>query len=114
MYKQYEAFENAEEVWLWYCACLEARREGLRSRGDYQGPERPCEISDIERIVKYLRRQGKLRLRQLNTMYRWGAMHCSPYCDRRAGRIEVRLWDEGLRCLEPLLRSKGIIIAEEE
>lgn len=29
MYKQYEAFENAEEVWLWYCACLEARREGL-------------------------------------------------------------------------------------
>ena len=41
MYKQYEAFENAEEVWLWYCACLEARREGLRSRGDYQGPERP-------------------------------------------------------------------------
>ena len=54
MYKQYEAFENAEEVWLWYCACLEARREGLRSRGDYQGPERPCEISDIERIVKYL------------------------------------------------------------
>lgn len=85
-----------------------------RSRGDYQGPERPCEISDIERIVKYLRRQGKLRLRQLNTMYRWGAMHCSPYYDRRAGRIEVRLWDEGLRCLEPLLRSKGIIIAEEE
>ena len=69
MYKQYEAFENAEEVWLWYCACLEARREGLRSRGDYQGPERPCEISDIERIVKYLRRQGKLRLRQLNTMF---------------------------------------------
>lgn len=27
MYKQYEAFENAEEVWLWYCACLEARRD---------------------------------------------------------------------------------------
>ena len=70
--------------------------------------------ADVWPEAEDLRRQGKLRLRQLNTMYRWGAMHCSPYYDRRAGRIEVRLWDEGLRCLEPLLRSKGIIIAEEE
>lgn len=48
MYKQYEAFENAEEVWLWYCACLEARREGLRSRGDYQGRSDPAKSATLK------------------------------------------------------------------
>lgn len=53
MRNDYEPFENAEQVWFWFCGCLMVREEGgLRSRGDYAGKPRKCEIADIYRIVK--------------------------------------------------------------
>ena len=48
MYKQYEAFENAEEVWLWCCACLEARREGLRPAGIIRGRSDPAKSATLK------------------------------------------------------------------
>ena len=37
MREDYEPFDNAEDVWFWFCACIQARGDGLRSRSDYCG-----------------------------------------------------------------------------
>ena len=43
MREDYEPFDNAEEVWFWFCQSLEARGDGLRSRCDYSGKIRCLE-----------------------------------------------------------------------
>lgn len=105
-------FDNAEEVWFWFCACLQARGEGLRSKSDYNGEIRPCETADIYRIIKRLKSSGYLNGRHLRVMYCWGALHCPPYYDRRAKRSEIRLWCDAMSLLESVFRSKNIIANE--
>ncbi len=110
MIERYEPFENAEEVWFWFCACLQARADGLRSRTDYEGKPRPCEVGDIYKIIKRLKFNGQISNRQLRVMYNWGELHFPPYYDRRAKRSEIALWEEGIKSLETILIEKKIII----
>lgn len=110
MLEDYEPFENAEEVWFWYCACQLARGDGLRAKCDYHGHLRICEISDIEKIIKKMHRESSVSNRHLRVMYRWGALFTPPYYDRRAKHSEVSLWEEGIKIFEIYLRQKGIIL----
>lgn len=110
MIERYEPFENAEEVWFWFCACLQARSDGLRSRTDYTGIQRPCEVGDIYKIIKRLKLNNQLSNRQLRVMYNWGGLHFPPYYDKRAKRSEIALWEAGIKSLEAVLIDKKIII----
>ena len=56
----YEPFDNAEEVWFWFCRSLDARGDGLRSRNDYPGKCRSIEIGDVSRILKRMRARGEI------------------------------------------------------
>lgn len=109
MCESYEPFENVEEVWFWFCACLQARSDGLRSRSDYSGKIRNCEVADIYRIIKRLKVHGEINNRQLRVMYNWGSMHLPPYYDPRAKRSEVRLWESAMLSLEKALVEKRIL-----
>lgn len=111
MKEECQAFDNAEEVWFWFCACLQARG-GLRSRSDYTGVPRPCEVADVGRIIKQLHYKRRLSNRHLRVMYRWGAVHCAPYADRRGKRSEIRLWCESMQELEVVFRDKRIVDGE--
>lgn len=109
MSESFEPFDNAEDVWFWFCACLQARSDGLRSRSDYNGKLRNCEVADIYRIIKRLKLHGAINNRQLRVMYGWGYLHCPPYYDPRAKRSEVRLWESGMQSLEQVLIEKRIL-----
>lgn len=109
MKEEYEPFNNAEEVWFWFCSSLQARGDGLRSRTDYWGKPRCCEISDIVRIIKQMKRQKYISNRHLRVMSDWGARQESPWYNHRAKRSEVRLWDEGLRNFDVYLRHYRIL-----
>lgn len=109
MCNDFEPFENVEEVWFWFCGCLLARGDGLRSCNDYEGRPRQCEIADIYRIVKRMKFLHQITNRHLRTMTKWGNWGCPPYYDRRAKRSEISLWEEGMGWLAVHLRSKGII-----
>lgn len=109
MYESFEPFENVEEVWFWFCACIQARADGLRSRSDYSGKIRNCEVADIYRIIKRLKLHGEINNRQLRVLYHWGRMHLPPYYDSRAKRSEVRLWENAMQCLEKALIEKRIL-----
>ena len=109
MREDYEPFDNAEDVWFWFCACIQARGDGLRSRSDYCGKKRNCEVADIYRIIKSLKLKGRINNRQLRVLYSWGMMHFPPYYDKRAKRSEIRLWEEGIMALEQELVAKCIL-----
>lgn len=109
MNETFDPFDNAEDVWFWFCACLQARGDGLRSRSDYVGKRRKCEVADIYRIIKRLKMHGEISNRQLRVMYNWGYMHFPPYYDSRAKRSEVRLWEESMRIFEKALIEKNIL-----
>lgn len=105
----YEPFENTEEVWFWFCSSVAARRDGWRSKGDYGGKERCCEVSDILRILKKMKSLHQISNRHLRIMTKWGELLTPPYYDKRAKRSEVKLWIEGMRQLRAPLEAKGIL-----
>ena len=69
----YEPFDNAEEVWFWFCRSLDARGDGLRSRSDYPGKCRSIEIGDVSRILKRMRAHGEITNRCLRVMSKCSA-----------------------------------------
>jgi len=109
MRDEYEPFDNAEQVWFWFCGCLIARGDGMRSCNDYKGKCRKCEIADIWRIVKRMRYRRQISNRHLRVMMKWGNLECPPYYHVGAKRSEIRLWEEAMRVLEIYLLEKGII-----
>ncbi len=109
MIEDEELFDSAEEVWFWFCRCLEARGDGLRSRTDYPGKKRNVEISDIYRIIKRMRIHHHISNRELRVMSKWGALGCSPYYSDRAKGSEIKLWEQGLKAFEIYLKDKRII-----
>lgn len=105
----YEPFENAEEVWFWFCASLQARGSGLRTRCDFVGQPRICEISDVSRIVNKMRRSGSISNRHLRVMSKWGVLHIPPYYDRRAKVSETKLWEYAMNVFEIYLKNQHIL-----
>ncbi len=106
---RYEPFNNAEEVWFWYCSCLLVRGNGLRSKSDYPGLPRDCELGDIEGILKRMKADNCITNRHLRVLYRWGGLFCTPYYDRRAKKSEIILWEEAIRWFDVYLRAKNIL-----
>ena len=110
MSKEYKEFENAEEIWFWFCLSIKIRAYGVRSRKDeYWGYKRKCEVCDIERIIKRLKMTHSITNRHLRVMAKWGMLRTPPYYDSRAKRSEIRLWEEGIKALENALRAKEIL-----
>lgn len=108
MREDYEPFNTAEEVWFWFCNSLTARG-GLRSKSDYWGKIRNCEISDIYGIVKNMKKNHHLTNRHLRVMTEWGEKQHSPWYDRHAKRSEIRLWEEAMCNFEVYLKYKKIL-----
>ena len=105
----YEPFDNAEEVWFWFCRSLDARGDGLRSRNDYPGKCRSIEIGDVSRILKRMRARGEITNRCLRVMSKCGMLGTPPCYDGRAKRSEIRLWEYGIGIFDFYLKTKGIL-----
>ncbi|MDR1025960.1 MAG: hypothetical protein LBL47_01045 [Lactobacillus sp.] len=110
MSKSYEPFDNAEEVWFWFCGCLVARGDGPRStKQDFAGVERDLETVDVHRIIKRMKLNHEVNNRILRVMLKWGELECPPYYDRRAKKSEINLWGIGMSYFAMHLKRKGII-----
>ena len=86
----YEPFDNAEEVWFWFCRSLDAR-------------------GDVSRMLKRMRARGEITNRCLRVMSKWGMLGTPPYYDGRAKRSEIRLWEYGIGIFDFYLKTKGIL-----
>lgn len=109
MHNKYKAFNNAEEVWFWFCNIVDNQTGGLRSRTNFPGQQRVCEIGDIYLILKKMHFQDKISNRHFRVLYRWGSYQIPPYYDSRAKRSEIRLWEEAIHCFDIRLRMQEIL-----
>lgn len=109
MREDYEAFENAEEVWFWFCGSMLARGDGLRSNSDYCGKPRGCELADIQRIIKKMKYNHHLSNRHLRVMFKWGSLLQPPYYHKSAKRSEIRLWEEAISNFNVYLINRKIL-----
>lgn len=105
----YEPFDNAQEVWFWFCQSMESQQEGWRDKNRVSGIVRCCEINDIYKIVKRMHQKSGITNRHFRVMTSWGKLGNPPYYDKRAKRSEVCLWEEGMKVFEIYLKEKGIL-----
>ena len=99
-------FQDAEEVWLWFCYCEASSKDG-RSAGC--STARPCETSDVAIILKRLVSEKKISQRHLKVLSRFGLAQLPPHPQSGDSAEECHLWREALAFFDPIFRIKGIV-----
>lgn len=103
-------FADVEEVWFWAMQAHQASLDGARVRAGQALLPRPCEATDIFRVVDRLFRQRRLLREHLLVLVRYGRLFMAPERDRAREAADWLLWNEALDRIAPVLRTKGIIL----
>ena len=102
-------FDSVEEAWFWFIQAQQARNDGARFIMGAGLFPRPCEPTDILRVVDRLYRKRRLLMDHILVLRHYGRRMLPPDPHRiKEGRAH-RLWNEALARIEPVLESKGII-----
>jgi hypothetical protein len=103
-------FADVAEAWFWAMQAHQAMLDGARVRAGQALLPRPCEGADILRVVDRLFRQRRLLREHLVVLARYGRLVMAPERDRARETADWLLWTEALERMEPMLRTKGIIL----
>lgn len=109
-----QCFNTAEEAWFWFMQCYAARADGARVTGGAGMTPRPCEPTDILRVLDRLWRQRRLMRDHVLVLRHYGRRLLPPDPHRRTEARAYTLWCQALERIEPVLVSKGIVAAREE
>lgn len=102
-------FDSAEEAWFWFIAAQQAREDGARFIAGAGLYPRPCEPSDILKILDRLYRNRRLIKDHFLVLRHYGRRMMAPD-PRRAKEVRAyTLWREALERLEDILIKKGIV-----
>lgn len=102
-------FDNAEEAWLWFILAQEARNEGARFVSGLSLIPRPCEPSDILKVLERLYRNRRLLMDHILVLRHYGKRQMPPDPRRTKEVRAFSLWKEALERLEPVLVTKDIV-----
>jgi hypothetical protein len=104
-------FDTALEAWFWFIQAQDARNDGARFASGLGLVARPCEPSDILKILNTLYRARRLTRDHLLVLRHYGRRQMPPD-PRRARELRAHiLWKEALERLEPIWVRKGIVRA---
>jgi len=109
MYDDVTLFLTAEEAWFWFIQANEARQKGVRAVANAGLYRRPCEPSDILKIIERLRRHRRLDMHHFRVMKHYGERMMAPDCNRKKEYAASNLWCEAMDVLEDVLINKGIV-----
>ena len=105
----YVLFENAVEAWFWFIQAQEAKNEGARFTAGLSLTPRPCEPTDILKILDRLYRNRRLERDHLLVLRHYGRRQLAPD-PRRVKEVRAdKLWKEALERIEAVLIQKGIV-----
>lgn len=107
--ERWEAFNSAEEAWLWTMAALIARAEGSRGIPKVGKKLRPCDPDDIIKCLDALYKARRISLAHARILRVWGTRRSPPDPTYPLERADSRLWNEALTALDWPLRMKGIV-----
>lgn len=102
-------FSTAEEVWFWFIIAQQARNDGARFTAGQSAKTRPCEPTDILKIVDRLYRNRRLVRDHLLVLRHYGRRQMPPDARRPKEYIASKLWKEAMERIEPVLIEKNII-----
>lgn len=102
-------FDSAEECWFWFIQAQKAREDGARFSFGQGLVPRPCEPTDILKILNDLYRSRRLLMDHLRVLRFYGDRQMSPDPRRVKEQRAHTLWCEALDRLEPVLIRKGIL-----
>lgn len=106
-------FESAVEAWFWFILAQQARNEGARYTAGMSLTPRPCEPSDILKVLDRLYRNRRLLRDHLLVLRHYGRRQMAPD-PRRIKEVQAHtLWKEALERIEPALVRKGIVRAKK-
>ena len=102
-------FNNAEEVWFWFIQATQAKESGARIRANEGLYKRPCEPTDIFKILERLHRHRRLTMHHFRILRHYGLRMVAPDITRAKEVLASRLWDEAMEILTDVFVSKGIV-----
>lgn len=102
-------FESVSESWFWFVLAQQARNEGARFTAGMSLTPRPCEPTDILKVLDGLYRQRRLMRDHLLVLRHYGRRQMAPDPKRSKEILADKLWREALERIEPILIRKGIV-----
>lgn len=102
-------FETAEDAWFWFILAQQARNDGARYTAGLSLTPRPCEPTDILKILDGLYRKRRLLRDHLLVLRHYGRRQMRPDPRRVKEALADKLWREAMECIEPILIRKGIV-----
>lgn len=106
-------FESAVDVWFWFILAQQARNEGARYTAGMSLTPRPCEPTDILKILDGLYRNRRLLRDHLLVLRHYGRRQMAPDPRRTKELLAHKLWKEAMERIEPVLVRKGIVRAKK-
>lgn len=103
-------FINAEEVWFWFMQANKAKQDGARQGANQGDVIRPCEPSDILKILERLRRHRRLDMNHFRVMRHYGERMVAPDPYHAKESLSARVWNEAMGILREVLVSKEIVM----
>jgi hypothetical protein len=106
-------FDSAAEAWFWFVQANDALNDGARRAAGKGLIVRPCEPSDILKILDTLHRARRLLRDHLLVLRHYGRRQMPPD-PRRLKELRAHdLWKEALERMEPVMVRKGIVRARD-
>lgn len=103
-------FSSAEEAWFWFMLSNKARQSGAKQSANQGDVIRPCEPTDILKILERLRRHRRLNMNHFRVMRHYGDRMLAPDPDHAKEWHSSQLWNEAMDILEDVLIAKDIVI----
>lgn len=107
--RDYVPFVDAPEAWFWFIQAQEAKNEGARFTAGQSLTPRPCEPTDILKILDTLYRNRRLMRDHLLVLRHYGRRQLAPDPRRVKEARAHHLWVEAMERIEPILIKKGIV-----
>ena len=102
-------FESAEEAWFWFIQATHAKQDGARVRANEGLYKRPCEPTDIFKIIERLHRHRRLTMHHFRILRHYGVRLMAPDITRAKEVLASRMWDEAMEILTEVFISKKIV-----
>ncbi len=104
-----EPFDSVEQAWFWFIQAQQARNEGARVAMGLGLVARPCEPTDILKVLDRLYRHRRLQMDHLLVLRHYGRRQMPPDPRRIKEGRAYKLWIEALQRIEAVLERKGIV-----
>lgn len=106
-------FDSAIDAWFWFITAQQAKNEGARYTAGMSLTPRPCEPTDILKILDGLYRQRRLLRDHLLVLRHYGRRQMEPDSRRVKEMRAHTIWHEAMNRIEPVLVRKGIVRAKK-